>query len=179
MGEAVIQGSKRTVGLRAYVTVFVFQMGRVLLLRRGHNRTIAPGRWAGVGGRVEPCEIADLASAALRELEEESGLGPGEVTDLQLRVVYTQPEEGQVVLLAYFSAATSQGLLTPTEEGDLRWVRVEDVWDLDLIGNARAALSTILKQGADRGKPVWFGVCHPGSGETLKELTTAPAPYPL
>jgi 8-oxo-dGTP diphosphatase len=167
------------VGLKAYVTVFLFREGHVLLLRRGQGREFAPGRWVGVGGRVEPGEAEDLGAAALREVTEETGLRPDEVADLQLRVVYTQPEDGSIVLLAYFSAETSRQALTPTEEGDLQWVPVEGVWDLDLVGNARAALSAILKQESVDAGPVWFGVCHPGADETLKELTVAPAPYLL
>ena len=89
-------------GLNVYVTVFLFRKNRVLLLERASHKGFAPGRWTGVGGRVEPEEMGDLETAALREVGEEAGIGAADVKDLEMRVVITRPEGNDVTTVVFF-----------------------------------------------------------------------------
>ena len=52
------------------VGAIAIQGDEILLIRRGHGP--AAGEWSVPGGKVEPGEL--LASAVLRELEEETGI---------------------------------------------------------------------------------------------------------
>ncbi len=158
------------VELDAYVTVFLFRQDRVLLLRRSTHRGFAPGMWAGVGGRLDPEDGGDLRIAALRELREESGIAADSLEGLSLRVVLTQPEQGRVVVLAYFAARTVTTRVAETPEGELRWVPIESVWDLDMIANARAALSEVMRQDSENTTGVRFGICEPGARGALARV---------
>jgi 8-oxo-dGTP pyrophosphatase MutT (NUDIX family) len=65
------------------VTAFIRHGGRVLLLRRSRRVGSYPGRWAGVSGYLEGRPPLDQA---LREIEEETGVGAA-----QLRLVSAGP----------------------------------------------------------------------------------------
>lgn len=73
--------------LELYTVVFLQYDGRFLLLERARDKAYAPGMWTGVGGRIEGSEMADVAASALREVEEETGITPGEIERFTLRRV--------------------------------------------------------------------------------------------
>ena len=131
-------------GLNVYVTVFLFRKNRVLLLERSSRKRFAPGRWTGVGGRVEPGEMSDLETAALRELSEEAGIPAEDVQNLEIRAVLTRLEDGDVTTVVFFSGHTHRESMRECNEGRLKWVELDRVDDLDLVENARYALDLAL-----------------------------------
>ena len=135
--------------LKGYVTVFLFRRGRVLLLERSQHKRFAPGLWTGVGGRVQSSEMADLEVAALREVQEETGLSPRQIGRLTLRVVETRLEGIDIATIFFYEGETDEasvGLTSvgPTEEGTLHWMDPKQLDDVPLIPNARRALNVLL-----------------------------------
>lgn len=165
------------VGLKVYVTVFLFRNQQVLLLHRAQDRAFAPGFYAGVGGKVHLEELGHLAQAALREVGEETGIVAEDIKDLTLEVVLTQPERGAVVVLAFFSGRTPCDPFAVCEEGSLHWVDVMDIDALPMIANAKEALLQIAKQNQRTG--VLFGVCDPDTPDVLRDLTFGPRRFQL
>ena len=163
-----------SVGVKVFVAVFLMREGKVLLLRRARDKAFAPGRWTGVGGQVEVDEMGDLAGAALREVYEETDLGPHEVRDLRLRVVLTQPEAGQAVVLAFFTGRTDREDVGPCDEGQLHWIDIGAVGSLDMIGNARQALDLAVREVEANREGVFFGVCDPDEQDGFRSMTLGP-----
>src|SRR5437763_14328519 len=96
----------------------------LLLIRRAENR-IFPGLWQCVSGRVEPVEPIPLA--ALREIEEETGLGESELEafyDLDQVEHYYWPERADFVSSAIYAArAWNDAKPQVSAEHDaMRWV---------------------------------------------------------
>ncbi len=145
-------------GLNVYVTVFLFRKNRVLLLERAPHKGFAPGRWTGIGGRVEPDEMADLEMAALREVGEEAGIGAADIENLEMRVVLTRPEGEDVTTVVFFTGQTDREKLTPCNEGRLHWVALDRVSDLDLVENAGYALNLALATEGSGSSDVYFAV---------------------
>jgi 8-oxo-dGTP diphosphatase len=148
-------------GLNVYVAVFLFRKNRVLLLERAPHKGFAPGRWTGVGGRVEPDEMSNLEAAALREVAEEAGIEAEDVEDLDIRVVLTRPEDGDVTTVVFFAGYTDREGLPPCSEGRLHWVALDRVDGLDLVENAGYALNLAIKAEESGFSGVYFAVEDP------------------
>ena len=103
-------------------SVFLTRDDRVMLLYR-KGSSVIDDSWVGIGGHVEPEEIADPTRAALRELHEETGLRHHDVADLSLRYVALRDTGAELRLTYYFTASLRRGVPEPTEcpEGQLQW----------------------------------------------------------
>jgi 8-oxo-dGTP diphosphatase len=124
-----------------------------LVIRRG----IPPyaGRWALPGGFVGPDE--DLLDAAVRELQEETGVG-SIASHLEQLATYGAPKRdprGRVVTVAYLALlpspmATGTGLSAGTDAADARWTAVDDL----LRDRPRLAFDhrRILADGVERAR---------------------------
>ena len=157
-------------GLNVYVTVFLFRKNRVLLLERSSRKRFAPGRWTGVGGRVEPGEMSDLETAALRELSEEAGIGAEDVRNLEIRVVLTRLEDGDVTTVVFFSGHTHRASTGECNEGRLQWVELDRADDLDLVENARHALDLALKAEESAFSGLYLAVEDAACGGAIRAV---------
>ena len=164
-------------GLNVYVAVFLLRKNRVLLLERSSRKRFAPGRWTGVGGRVESGELSDLETAALRELSEEAGIGAEDVRNLEVRVVLTRLEDGDVTTVVFFSGHTDRESLRECNEGRLQWVELDRVDDLDLVDNARNALDLALKAEESAFSGLYLAVEDAAGGGAIRAVrVNRPAP---
>ena len=130
---------------------FITHGDDVLLLRGAPHKRIWPNRYNGVGGHVERDE--DVLTAAVREMQEETGL---EVRDVRLRgVIHIDAGDAQTgILLFVFTAAATTRQFSPSSEGTLEWVPQEQVLDLDLVEDLPHILPRLLSMAAD--EPPFF-----------------------
>ncbi len=164
------------VSLAAFTIVLLFAADRCLLLARSRDRARFPGLWSGIGGRVEPHELADLAAAARRELREETGLDIELLPPLVLRRALLQHRAGssELTLLFYFTGELSAPLDVPaSREGTFHWVEVAQLATLPLVDNARLVLPLLV---ADRARdpagqePVQLGIARSAPDGTIVDV---------
>lgn len=155
IGSAAI----RRLGLDLRTVIVLFQNDRLLLLKRAPWKMLFPGRWTGLGGKVEPGELTDLAAAARRELFEETDLSPAEVCDLRLlRILsFHHPEEGLVCLL-YFCGRATTGRQPSCTEGSLAWVDPANLAQLDLIDNTAQVLPLLIDDVRRGDQQIRWGI---------------------
>jgi ADP-ribose pyrophosphatase YjhB (NUDIX family) len=138
-------------GLAVNVTVLDDE-DRVLLTRREDFEV-----WCLPGGAVDPGE--SLAAAAVREVEEETGL---RVTLSRLVGLYSRPKFGGYHTLAVFAAAVSGGTLRPepSEVIEIGWFRADDLpadllWgQRERIHDATNGFGGSIVRSTDRELPV-------------------------
>jgi len=119
--EQKVTGSRYLVVPRTLC--FVFHGQDVLLLRGNPDKRLWPDQYNGIGGHLEAGE--DLATAAQREIREETGLT---VHDLRLRGVVTVDVEPKMgVLIGVFSAWADSLEFLDSAEGRLAWFHADDL----------------------------------------------------
>lgn len=100
----------------------VYDDNRILLGLK--KRGFGEGRWNGFGGKVEPGESVE--EAALRELKEEIGIVPSDMTKRGvLRFVYQHTDTTMEVHI--FSVSHFNGEPQETEEVKPQWFLVDDI----------------------------------------------------
>jgi len=158
-----------------YTVVLLHFEGKFLLLERAKTKRLAPGRWTGLGGRVEVGEFSDLRRAALRELEEETGLSEADLTRLTLRRVLYHNRVGEPLTgLLYYTATLKAYTLPTCTEGTLHWVEPHRFPTLDIIETTGQTLPYLIKdlQRDPHGRePPRIGVTHYESDGTLHSVT--------
>jgi 8-oxo-dGTP diphosphatase len=159
----------------ASYTVIVLRFGReYLLLRRSPEKRLAPNRWTGIGGRVEPHEWDDLTASALRELAEESGIRAADVDHLALRrtLMHNRPGE-PLTLLLYLTGDLRERLTPVCNEGVLEWVTPERMPALDIIETTAAVLPLLIAdqvRDARGAETLRMGLAHYSTDSRLERV---------
>jgi 8-oxo-dGTP diphosphatase len=113
-------------------TYIVYQ-GKVLMHKRAETKAKFPGFWIGPGGHVEEGE--DVLSAAIREIQEETGvtLQPEQIS-LKVLAFHHHLDRGEVWMEYLFRAEIpSDQPIHSTQEGETAWITIEELKSLDNI----------------------------------------------
>jgi 8-oxo-dGTP pyrophosphatase MutT (NUDIX family) len=130
----------------------------ILLLRRAPGR-ILPGLWQCVSGSLEEGER--VTAGALRELDEETGLGSAAIEafyDLDLVNQFHEPSMDGIVTAAVFAVRVAAGaeLRLSHEHDAARWLAVDAAYTDVVWPGYRTAIERIRDDLADPERAVWF-----------------------
>ncbi len=103
--------------------------GKYLMLHRTVKKNdINKDKWIGVGGHFEADESPE--ECLLREVREETGYT---LTSYRYRGIVTFVSgDGVTEYMSLFTADGFEGEPVACDEGELEWVEIEQVWDLDI-----------------------------------------------
>ncbi len=137
----------------------------VLLIRRAPHR-IFPGLWQCVTGGVEPGER--IPEAAMREVREETGLGPAEIEafyDLdQVAPFYDEGTDGVVVSAIFAARVRPDATARESWEHDgLRWVPATDAPGLAIWPSYADSVRRVAALLLDPSLEPWFRLDEHGA----------------
>jgi len=129
-------------------TAFLFNGNDLLLMQRSSRAKFLPGLWAPVGGHIEANEFCAPQVACEREICEETSLSAQDLCDLSLRYIVHRIHQSEIrIQYCYFGSTTKRQLGT-TDEGDLRWVPLEEVSTLAISATTRFTVKHYAKIGS-------------------------------
>lgn len=135
------------VKLRLLSVAVLFHGDDLLMMKRSPYRTLSPGKWAAVGGHMEPAEISDPRAACLRETMEETGLQPEDLTDLELRYILVRLRENEIRQQFVYIGNTVKREVASSDEGELHWVPRNEILNRDIPFVFRELLRHYLENG--------------------------------
>ncbi|MCX6011318.1 MAG: NUDIX pyrophosphatase [Chloroflexi bacterium] len=126
------------------VSCFLKSAGEILILRRSGEVGSYRGRWAGVSGYIE----SSADEQALTEIEEETGLGRGEVKLIKRGKPLAVEDEGLgirwVVHPYLFRIKDRDKIRIDWEHKEARWIKPEDIEHYQTVPKLKEALSRVL-----------------------------------
>lgn len=111
------------------VSAATFRDGRILLLQRSMEQKFMPGAWSIPAGKIQPREES-LEQAALRELEEEAGIGGTVLANLGMtwfESVYYRQSLHHIQFNFAVLADRSPVELLDGSNMDYMWLPVDDI----------------------------------------------------
>ena len=137
----------------------------VLLIRRAAHR-IFPGLWQCVTGGIEPGER--VPAAAMREVLEETGLGPAEIErfyDLDQVAPFYDDGADAVVVSAIFAARVrpSAEPRASDEHDGMRWVPAAEAAGLTVWPSYAESIRRLRETLLDPSLEPWFALDSDGS----------------
>ena len=129
---------------RQVVTAFLEHDGKILIVRRSQAVSTHRGRWSGISGYLEREPLAQ----ALVEIEEETGLGQG---DMELvnsgQVLEIDDAEHKVRWRVHpflFHVKDPDAVQLDWENLELRWITPEGIDDYDTVPALKETLARCL-----------------------------------
>jgi dihydroneopterin triphosphate diphosphatase len=134
----------KSFSIAAYVCRVVSGRGRYLVIRR--STPYLRGTWQMISGAVEPGETG--WEAALREIEEETGLVPDRFYSADLLEQFYRPDIDCVVLVPVFVAfvEADREVRLSWEHEAFEWIGVEEADRYLLFENQRSAIRNIERR---------------------------------
>ena len=133
--------------LRNMTSLYLTMGDRILCLYRIGSRVANEMYIGSAGGHFEGDELNDARKCILREAYEELGLREEELADLKMRYITLRLKNGEVRQNYYFFAHLQQERELQSTEGQLHWIKFEDIPGLKMPSSAKHMILHYLKQG--------------------------------
>ncbi|XEC97251.1 NUDIX domain-containing protein [Paenibacillus tarimensis] len=118
--------------IRQMTAAYLLRGKQLLMIRKSKSRHHQAPFWSGLGGHLEPEEINAPKQGCLREIHEESGIQPSEISDLTLKYILLRIKGDEIRQQFVYFGRTDREHLVPSEEGELHWIDRERLFDLNM-----------------------------------------------
>ena len=149
---------------RLLATAFLINEDRLLMMKRSPHSRFLPGKWAPIGGHIETDEINDPRVACLREIHEETGLRVHHIVDFTLRYIIHRRRDHEIRTQYVYFGLTREENVGRTDEGELHWVPLDRVAELDVSATTRFALEHYTQTGS-QSADVYVGTVDAHEGQ--------------
>ena len=133
--------------LRNMTSLYLTRDDSVLCLYRIGSRVADKMYIGSAGGHFETKELNNARACVLREAYEELGIQEEDLLDLKLRYITLRLKNGEVRQNYYFFATLRENRYLESTEGQLHWIKFEDVPALKMPSSAKHMILHYLHQG--------------------------------
>jgi len=126
------------------VNALIWCNGKVLLLKRAETKSLDPGVYSGIGGKVEPGE--SIYDALFREVEEETGIKEFESVKVFSITQHPYPPTDCEWINVYFKAEIKKQVEVPrSDDGDFHWINPKDIDSLKMVSDLKEYIKILTK----------------------------------
>jgi len=125
------------------VNVLIFSEGKVLLVKRPLTKKVNPGKYSGIGGKVEPGE--SYFQAAKREMKEEISFEVDDLHPYGVTQTITPSFGAEWVHVNFLAKIPKIIKIKPSEEGEFHWVDPATVDKLNMVLDLQEYAKIIAK----------------------------------
>ncbi|MBQ2954438.1 MAG: NUDIX domain-containing protein [Clostridia bacterium] len=159
-----------TVDLRPMTALYLTRGEEILLLYRTGSRVVGNSYTGAAGGHMEADEYNSARACVLRELREETGLTPDDLTDLAMRYVTLRLKDGEIRQNYYFFAGLRPGCQPgESNEGRLEWHHLDALAALPMPHTAKQVLMHYVAEG--RFTQLLYGGVSAADGTVFTPMT--------
>ena len=133
--------------LRNMTSLYLTKGESVLCLYRIGSRVANQMYIGSAGGHFESDELNDARKCVLREAWEELGIQEEELLDLKLRYITLRLKNGEVRQNYYFFARLREERELTSTEGQLHWIKFDEIPALKMPSSAKHMILHYLNQG--------------------------------
>ena len=112
---------------RNIISAFLEYDEKVLLMKRGLHKKIAPGKWSAIAGHIEAEEINKPYTACYREIKEETNLSKEHIEELYLKFIAFNKLPKEIVIDHMFFGKLKTDKVKANDEGELFWIAKSDI----------------------------------------------------
>ena len=126
------------------VNALIWCDGKILFLKRANDKSVDPGLYAGIGGKVEPHE--SFYDALIREIEEETGLTEFESVKPYSVTQHPYPPTDSEWVNVYFIVKIAKQIdIKPTKDGTFHWIAPNDTKGLPMPEDIKSYIEILSK----------------------------------
>ena len=133
--------------LRNMTSLYLVREDAVLCLYRIGSKVVNHRFVGAAGGHFEPEELNDPKRCVLREAWEELGLQENDMEGLALRYLTIRQMAGEIRQNYYFFARLKKDIPLQSTEGNLQWVRFDQIPELYMPVSAKHMILHYLQIG--------------------------------
>lgn len=155
--------------LRPMTAIYLTRGEQILLLYRMGSRVVGNCYTGAAGGHMGAAEYRDPRSCVLRELQEETGLAPDALENLELRYISLRNTKSELRQNYYYFAALKEGFeVHNSTEGCLAWYDMGALDGLPMPVTARYVVEHYIRVG--RFTKTLYGCLAADDGPVFAEL---------
>jgi len=140
--------------LRNMACIYIFHEDKVLLMRKTSSRIFSKAGvvlWTAVGGHFENDELNEPRACVIREMFEETSLREDDIENLTLKYLTMAIKDTEIrqQYIYFADLANLDAELDECDEGELHWIKVDDMFNLEMSISNTQVLQHYFQTGKD------------------------------